>query len=139
MVYDMIIFEPAKQPQDIDPTTILRTAWLDGNVFPNAPYFELLWTSRESGGPPEHCHDFDEYLGYMGSNPEDPMDLGCDFEFHIGGDVIKTNRSFLVYIPAGTKHCPFYVRNMTRPVIGYTGSISVDYQRKYEDGTYRKY
>jgi len=138
-MYDKVIFTPLKQPQDLDPTTILRTAWLDQNVFPNAPYFELLWTSRNSEGPPEHCHDFDEYLGYIGSDPNNPLDLGCDFEIHVGGEVIKTDKSCIIFIPAGVKHCPYYIRNMMRPIIGFTGSCSVDYQRKYEDGTYRKY
>jgi hypothetical protein len=136
-MYDKIIFTPQAQPQD-NPDTCLRTAWLDENVFPNAPYFELLWTAKDSDGPPEHCHDFDEYLGYMGSDPENPLDLGCDFEIRIDGEVFKTNRSFVLFIPAGVKHCPYTVKNMKRPIIGFTGSGSVDYFRKYADGTYKK-
>jgi hypothetical protein len=133
-----IFYIPEKQPQDVDPTVILRTAWLDESVFPSAPYFELLWTSREFDGPPEHCHDFDEYLGYIGSDPENPLDLGCDFEIVIGDEVVKTNRSCLIFIPAGTKHCPMRASNMKRPIIGFTGAGNVNYLRKYENGTYRK-
>ena len=133
-----IIFTPEKQPHDIDTSVILRTAWLDANVFPNAPYFELLWTSRDFEAPPEHCHDFDEYLGYIGSDPGNPSDLGCDFEIKIDGEVVKTNKSCLVFIPAGIKHSPMRVSNMKRPIIGFTGAASVNYLRKYDDGTYRK-
>ena len=133
-----IIYIPEKQAQDIDPSVILRTAWLDGDTFPMAQYFELLWTSRGFFGPPEHCHDFDEYLGYIGSDPENPLDLGCEFEIQIGGETVRTNRSCLIFIPAGTKHCPMRASEMKRPIIGFTGASCSSYQRKYDGGIYRK-
>ena len=54
------------------------------------------------------------------------------------GDVIRSTKNCILFVPAGVKHCPFRVLNVTRPVLMYSGGPNVNYLRKYQDGTYKK-
>lgn len=126
------------QPHDIGSKRIVRAAWLDDEEVPGAPYFDAVWVVDDiPEGPEEHTHDFEEYLGFMSGDPT-TYDLGCTVEFEVDGDVIRATKNCILYVPAGVRHCPFRVLNVTRPVLMYSGGPNVNYQRKYEDGTYRK-
>ena len=126
------------QPHDHNNPRIVRAAWLDDEEVPGAPYFDAVWTVADIPvGPPEHTHDFDEYLGFMSNDPN-TYDLGCTIEFEVDGETITSTRNCILYVPAGVKHCPFRVLGVTRPVLMYSGGPNVNYQRKYEDGTYKK-
>ena len=64
-------------------------------------------------------------------------ELGCTVQVYIEGELFEFTKNFVVYVPAGTKHCPLNFLNVTRPVINYSGGPNVEYRRKYADGTYR--
>ena len=126
------------QPHDIGSKRTVRAAWLDDNEIPGAPYFDAVWVVADiTEGPEEHCHDFEEYLGFMSGDPT-TYDLGCTVEFEVDGDVIRSTKNCILFVPPGVKHCPFRVLGVTRPVLMYSGGPNVNYQRKYNDGTYRK-
>ena len=131
------VLSPKAQPQDGNPDRMTRVAWLDDDVVSGAPYFEAVWVHKDLPGEvAEHAHDFDEFLGYVGSDPTTD-DLGCTVEFTLNGETMKFTKNFVVYIPAGMPHCPMRVYNVTRPVLNYSGGPNVKYLRKYEDGTYK--
>ena len=136
----VVVDKVAEQPQDVNSSTLVRSVWLDETVAHGAPYFEAVWTMKDMPlGPPEHCHEFDEYLGFMSNDPSTD-ELGCDIEFHIDGDVLNFHKNCVVFIPAGVKHAPFSLKNVTRPVLNYSGGHPTgDYLRKYEDGTYKNH
>ena len=51
-----------------------RVLWMDGNVVPGAFQFNTTWYLNASDVRPllkhdEHVHDFDELIGFYGSNP----------------------------------------------------------------------
>jgi hypothetical protein len=65
-------------------------------------------------------HAVPEYLIHLGSDPEDPMDLGADVELYMGRGELREKYEFskttAVYLPAGLPHCPWYVRNIRKPM-----------------------
>jgi mannose-6-phosphate isomerase-like protein (cupin superfamily) len=135
-----VVSRIAEQPQDKNNDVLKRAVWLDDTVVPGAPYFEAVWTMKDiPKGPPEHCHDFDEYIGFMSGDPS-TEELGCEVTFWVDGEPVKFNKNTVLFIPAGVKHAPFTVLNVTRPVLNYSGGQAIGaYMREYEDGTRRNH
>ena len=68
-----------------------------------------------SHGP--HTHDYAEILMLLGTNPDDPFDLGAELELCMGPEMEKhiINKSTLVYIPPNFIHCPYTTKRVDRP------------------------
>jgi mannose-6-phosphate isomerase-like protein (cupin superfamily) len=126
-----VIKEPQPQPQDFMLKDILkRSAWLDDAVVKGAPYFDAAWVVKDIPKGPQvqlHHHNFDEYLGFMGGDGNNPMDLGCEVQIQVDDEVMTFHETFLVYIPAGTKHGIISMTNLKRPVLCYSGGPNVAY------------
>ncbi|NLM46835.1 MAG: hypothetical protein GX200_08540 [Firmicutes bacterium] len=127
----VLIEEPKPAPQDEMLKGILRrVAWLDDNVIKGAPYFDAAWIVKEIPKRPRinlHRHDFDEFLGFMGADPENHMDLGCEVEVQVDDDIMILRKTCLIFIPAGVKHGIGAVTNLTRPVLCYSGGPNAAY------------
>jgi len=123
-----MIDNPTLQPQDIGSKTIKRAIWLDDSVCKGAPYFEMVWIVNDiTVSPGMHHHDFDEFLGFMGGNIDDPMELGCDIQVLVAGEVLDINKTCLIFIPAGVEHGIISVSHLTTPVLNYSGGPNVTY------------
>ena len=125
-------FEPSNGKLPNAPAGLLTLiVWIDGGRIAQAPYAEAVWFNRETEeGPEPHTHDYGEFLSFIGTDPDHPEDLGCEVEFLIEGEPVVLTRSCLLYIPAGIRHCPFVIRNMTRPILHTSGYAGSEYQRK---------
>jgi hypothetical protein len=124
----VVIENPKAQPQDIHSDTIKRSVWLDDDVCKGAPYFEVVWIMKDiPEGPGLHSHDFDEFVGFMGGDITSPMDLHCDIEFYVGDEIMKIQNTCLLMIPAGVKHGLVSVKNLSIPVLNYSGGPNVTY------------
>jgi hypothetical protein len=68
-------------------------------------------------GDPPHKHDCDELLFFISTDPEHTADLGGEVELALGEEWEKhvINTSAIVCLPAGTQHCPMYIRKVDRP------------------------
>lgn len=102
---------------------------LNSDVIPGAPYFTCTWFYKSTGLMQKtHTHDFDEHVGFVGSNPDDPTDLGGIIKFMVDGEWLTIDRSAVLFIPAGVAHCPYIIERLDRPIIhwssGATGSYS---------------
>ncbi|MBN2040328.1 MAG: hypothetical protein JW864_09820 [Spirochaetes bacterium] len=108
--------------------------WIDGKKLSGAPYLESVWfkTSNDTG-PENHTHDFDEFIGFFGSDPDHPDDLGAELSFEIGDETITVTKSCLVYVPRGLGHSPILVPKLERPIIHFSGGNGGDYIRKGSD------
>jgi mannose-6-phosphate isomerase-like protein (cupin superfamily) len=62
-------------------------------------------------------HDFDEIIGFIGNDPQNPTDLGGEVEFWIEDEKFMLTKSCLVYVPAGLRHCPLRVTRVDRPFL----------------------
>jgi hypothetical protein len=105
--------------------------WIDGKKLNGAPYMEAVWflTSNDTG-PEEHEHDFDEFIGFIGTDVSRPDELGAEITFFLGGEAVTVTKSCLVYVPRGVKHSPILVPSLARPVIHFSGGNGGDYVRK---------
>jgi mannose-6-phosphate isomerase-like protein (cupin superfamily) len=93
--------------------------YVDEEVVPGAFYLMAAWWKKITGkGSPaeEHDHEFDEYLVFLGTNPEDPNDLGGEVELWLGGEKHMIYKSCAIFIPAGTRHAPIYFKKITTPI-----------------------
>jgi len=113
-----------RPPRNIPPdaSKMTRILWLDDEVAKGAFYMECVWFGEGSGagGPEPHTHDFDEVLGFIGTNSQEPRDLGAEVELWLDDEKYILRNSCLVFIPRGVKHCPMIFRKVKKPVFHFS-------------------
>jgi hypothetical protein len=114
--------EAAEFVERMPPTDVRkRVLYLDDEVVKGAFYVATTWFWKATDmGPQPHAHDFDEVLGFFGTNPEDVYDLGGEVELWLGDEKYVLTNSFLAFIPKGLKHCPLMVRRADRPIFHFS-------------------
>ena len=128
------IVEAPWTPQFAD-TEGRRLISLDSDVVKGGFYMETAWffpgkwpeSKGEIGTVKAHTHDFDEAVAYVGTNPDDPYDLGGEIELWIDGKQNIIDRSFIAFIPAGVEHCPLTIRRIDRPIFHFTAGTGRSY------------
>lgn len=113
-------WSPAYRPQDRAKILRLNDEVVEGaTLFAEAAWFfpTIVQTGISERSTRPHIHDYDEVLGVIGTNPDDPHDLCGESEVYIGGEKYNLNKSSLIYIPAGVEHGPFRELSMDRPII----------------------
>ncbi len=98
------------------------TAFTDDDIIEGSNYFSVMWmreSSTKTMGHGPHTHPVPELLAAIGSDPDNPMDLGATFEMYMGEEMEKhiIDKSTLIYVPPETVHCPFTILKFTRPFI----------------------
>jgi hypothetical protein len=105
-------------------TKLLR---IDENVIKGISFFSwcnwfwpsIVETKLEDRSTKPHSHTYDEIIGMVGTNFDDPYDLGGEIEINLGGEKHIVTQSCLVYIPAGLEHGPFRELKMERPIFQF--------------------
>ena len=117
------------------PATVV---WTDDDVIKGSL---LFWALRISPSwvPPEHgphTHNDAEVLVMLGTDPDDPQDLGAEVDLYMGPEMEKhtVTKSTLVYVPANFLHCPIRYRNVKRPFI----FIQCQYAPKLTEKSFKK-
>lgn len=104
---------------------------VDDTVIKGAFYLNcaLIWKASDKGSPGiVHSHDdYDEYVGFLGSNPEDPHDLCGEVEMWLDDEKHILTKSCAVFIPRGLLHCPIYFRRVDRPIFYFSTAPSTTY------------
>ena len=123
-----------------------RILWIDDKVVPGAFQMNCSWyfkTNEKS--PPVHTHDVGEILGFFGNNPDDPYNLHGTVEIWLGDQKLIINKTAMVFIPPGLKHCPLLLKRVDRPIFhfsvvtsGYWNTESLNETHKAESD-YSKY
>jgi len=113
-------------------SSMTRLLWLDNEMASGAFYMECVWYGKGAGmgGPDPHIHDFDEVLGFIGTNRQDPHDLGGTVELWLENEKHLLSKSSLVFIPRGMKHCPMILKDLRTPVFHFSSGNGGTYQRK---------
>jgi mannose-6-phosphate isomerase-like protein (cupin superfamily) len=107
-------------------STIKITPLLDLDRVPGAFYIDFNWmgkgTSKDYLDSEEHFNDFDEVIGLIGSKGDKHVhELGGEVEMWLGGEKYLINKSCLIFIPKGTRHCPIrFNRIDDSPVLFFT-------------------
>jgi mannose-6-phosphate isomerase-like protein (cupin superfamily) len=119
------------------------------------PWCDSLYISEELGGAVEgayyletcmvlrtgslellsqsHSHPFDEYLVFLGTDPEDHFDLGGEVELWMGDEKHMVTKTCAVFVPKGMPHCPLVVHRVDRPFMFITTGNGLGYE--YGDAT----
>jgi hypothetical protein len=87
-------------------------------------FIEAGWTWAPRKADTPHAHNFDEIFIWIGTNLEDPDDLGGEVEMTLGegeeAEKITIESSALVYVPKGVVHQPTTVKRVDRPFLVVT-------------------
>jgi hypothetical protein len=101
-----------------------RVLWMDDNVVPGAFQMNCSWYLRppteKTDMQTAHVHDDEEIIGFFGSNPEKPYDLGAEIEFWIEDEMHIITTSALIFMPGGLKHCPLILRKVDSPIFHFS-------------------
>ena len=100
-----------------------RVLWMDSNVCEGAFQMNTAWYFAVPERDPiftEHTHDYDELIGFYGSNPDDPYDLGGVIEFSVNGEAHKLTRSSMIWLPGGSVHNPMRILEVNRPIFHFS-------------------
>jgi len=108
---------------------------LDGTI-KGAFYLEtnmVVRTSPSDAVSKPHSHPHDEYLIFLGTDPEDQFDLKGEVEFRMGGEKHIITKSCAVFIPGGIEHCPLYFHRVDRPFMFISTSNEVGYRHEEDN------
>ena len=101
-----------------------RILWMDGNVCPGAFQMNTAWYFNVPERDPiftPHLHDdTNELIGFFGTDPNNPYDLGGKIEFSIEGEAHLLTRSTMIYVPAGLTHNPMRILEVNRPIFHFS-------------------
>ena len=82
-------------------------------------YIEFGWIYDVPDPNPyifEHSHENgNEVVLHIGSDPDNPEDLGGEIEFYVGGEPLVFDTTTALYVPKGLKHGPLTWKKFTRP------------------------
>jgi len=105
-----------------------RILWVDKDVVEGAFQMNCSWYMHTSAqGPAAHSHDTGEMIGFLGSNPDDPSDLGGEVELWLEDEMHLITKSAMIFVPAGMKHCPLILRRVDRPIFHFTALTGGEY------------
>jgi hypothetical protein len=100
-----------------------RILYLDDEVVTGAFYMEVDWdfpADLEETPTEAHQHDYDEVLGFFGTDCDNPYDLCGEYELWIGDEKHIITKSCLVFIPKGLKHGPLQTIRVDRPIFAFS-------------------
>jgi hypothetical protein len=122
--------DQAKQGKILDRTMLLG---IQDSIVPGCSLFagcEILWGLP--GGKPvaieiEHSHDFDEVIGFGGTNRNYPRELGGEIEFLMGGERHIVTKTCLIFVPKGVLHCPVIFKRIDTPIFMFEAANNPNY------------
>jgi hypothetical protein len=107
-----------------------RVLYMDNDIVPGSFYTECVWfmpsltQNRPPGsslvGTDTHTHDYDEIIAFIGTDLNDPYDLGGEIELWLDDEKHTITKSSLIFVPAGLKHCPLKIIKVNRPIFHFT-------------------
>lgn len=98
-----------------DPTMTLMSGDL---VSECSTYLEVGWIWEMPEPNPhvlEHTHSYDEVVLHMGSDYNNPEDLGAELDFYLEGQPLKVDVTSAIYAPRTLKHGPLIWKWVSRP------------------------
>jgi len=123
----------AALPPGVDPASLtdtrshLKLIGLDDLVLKGSSYTEVVWmwpggpdVYPETAEPYSHAHEYDETIGFFGTDFEHPYELNGEIEFWIEDEKFLLTRSCLVFIPKGLYHCPLVINKVEKPIFHFS-------------------
>ena len=133
IIEDYIISEEERIRSAENPERLSRLApivRLDDDIIKGSFYMTFIWALGVSSREHDleaHTHDFNEVLGWIGTDWKNPHDLGGEIEFWIEDEKYILKKSCIIFIPRGVKHCPLKDLKVDRPYIHFGVITEGDY------------
>lgn len=125
------IAEARKKGQSFDGAWLFS---LDNNIIPGSLYTNGVWLDSVKGAPFEieiaHTHSFDETLGFVGTVPGKPQELGGEVDLWLEDEKYTLTKSCLIYIPKGMVHMPMVLKRIDSPIFFLTFCHNGTYTRE---------
>ena len=84
----------------LPPDVRRSVTWADSTVVDGMCNMECIWYYKPLSGPPHHVEtDTDEILACIGTNHEDPEDLGGIIRFRFEDEWVTLTKSCMIYLP----------------------------------------
>jgi hypothetical protein len=121
-----------KAGKTLDRTLLLG---IQDSIIKGAFFSGCEWLWELTGNGPvnierPHSHDFDEIIGFAGSNRNHPRDLGGEIEFWMGGEKHILTKSCLIFIPRGVTHCPVILKRIDTPIFMFEAGNNSSYVKQ---------
>ncbi len=125
--YEKYVISELKNPET-DPERLARYAqfakrilWLDDKIVDGAFQMNCSWYLKPTAGiPTSHSHDYDEIIGFIGSDVDNPSDLCGEVELWLEDEQYIITKSTMVFVPKEMKHCPLKVNRVDKPIFHFT-------------------
>jgi hypothetical protein len=107
--------------------------YVDHEYPPGANYMEGGWLVKaypDKVWARAHTHEFDELIGFYGSDMNDVNNLGGEIEIWLEDEKFILTKSCTIFVPKGMKHCPLIIKRIDRPIFHFTASPSGKYVRE---------
>jgi hypothetical protein len=115
---------------------------MSSNLVPGAKmYIETGWVLAMPDPNPhigEHTHDYDEIILHMGTDPDNPEDLGGEIEIGMDDETVTINKTSAIYVPKGMKHGPLVWKRFERPHLELTIMIGAGTLAEADPGGHEK-
>jgi hypothetical protein len=97
-------------------------AFTDADILEGSKYFSVMIMGEEAtkmGGHGPHTHKDPELLVALGTDMDNPKDLGADMEMCMGPEMEShiVTESTMIWIPANFIHAPFRILKSRRPFL----------------------
>jgi hypothetical protein len=113
-------------------------AYTDNDIIEGSHYFSamVMGPMAIGRGHGPHTHETPEVLVALGTDMDNPRDLGAVMELCMGPEMEKhiVTESTIVFIPANFVHCPFTITRVDRPFL----FIQAQYSPKLTETSYKK-
>lgn len=114
-------------------------AFTDADIIKESKYFSVMWMGPEAtrhAGHGPHTHKDPELLVALGTDPDNPRELGAKMEMCMGPEMEShiITESTMIWIPANFIHAPFRILQVTRPFL----FIQCQYAPKLTETSYKK-
>jgi len=130
-----VINAPTFKDEDRQSKNLQRIAlrgkkpWSDWRDIDFSINYRCVTEPLVSGEEP-HEHDFEQFLFFLGGNPEDVTDLGAEIEITLGKEKHVVNTATIVRIPKGLRHGPFNFKRVDKPMVFMNIILSPEYGRE---------
>ena len=108
---------PKGHPKGTTPGT--EMFYITDDVIKGAFMFCGTWLTSAPEAKPEnmkqHTHDQDEYIGFVGCDYNNPLELGAEIEFWYEDDKYIIDKSCVIFIPKLVRHAPMVYLKVDKP------------------------
>jgi hypothetical protein len=123
IVEDYVLTDEPELPPEVAEfrSTIVHT---NDNIVKGSFFAGFVWYLKPFEMPGanssvSHSHDFDELLGFLGSDWQNPSNLNAEIEFWLEDERYILRKSCIIFIPKGLKHCPLKLLKCNRPLLHF--------------------